>query len=251
MARYLIRVEYVGTRFHGFQRQPGLATVQGELERAVSSFTGREVRVLGAGRTDAGVHALGQAAAFDLDGPVDEHKALSSLNALTGPDISVGEVSHVDDGFDPRREALWREYRYFVLNRRAPSALLAPFSHHVPGDLDRDRMSQAAALLEGEHDFSAFRAKADGEAHARRTVLACEVSEPFGDVLSIRVRANAFLYKMVRIMAGAITCVGGGRMEVEAVRCALEGAEKPCADPLPPQGLFLWHVKYPQDALTA
>jgi tRNA pseudouridine38-40 synthase len=248
LPRYLITVEYVGTEYHGFQRQPGLATVQGALEQAVTSFAGREVFIQGAGRTDAGVHAVGQAAAFDLPDEVDEYRYLASLNALLPRGISVTAMQRVRDDLDPRRGALWREYRYFILNRTAPSAILEASTHHAPWVLDSQRMSEACALFVGEHDFSAFRVKGASEEQSIRKVLECELTEPYSALLCIRVRANSFLYRMVRIMAGAIEAVGCGRMGLEQLESHLGGGDRPCADPLPARGLFLWQVSYPEDA---
>jgi tRNA pseudouridine38-40 synthase len=246
LPRYLLTLEYVGTDFHGFQRQPGMGTIQGALEQAITAFTGREVRVQGSGRTDTGVHALGQAAAFDIGDRLDVGKASASLNALLPAGISVTGMARVGEGLDPRRDALWREYRYFILNRKAPSPVLDPYSHHVSGALDREAMSRACDALVGEHDFSAFRVKGGSEDSKVRIVIASDMTEPFADLLCIRVRATAFLYRMVRIIAGAVKDVGCGRMDLEALSGHLAGAARPCADPLPAQGLFLWQVAYPE-----
>ncbi len=244
MPRYLLTVEYVGTDYHGFQRQAGLATVQGALEQAITAFTGREVHVQGAGRTDAGVHAVGQAAAFDLPVEVDAGQYRASLNALLPKGVAATAMDLVREGFDPRREAAWREYRYFILNRPAPSPILEAYAHHVPKRLDRSLMGEACALFTGDHDFSAFRVKGGPDEANVRRVLECELTEPYPDLLCFRVRATAFLYRMVRIMAGAIKAVGCGRMEPGELERHLLGGEKPCADPLPARGLFLWQVSY-------
>jgi tRNA pseudouridine38-40 synthase len=248
LPRYLLTVEYVGTEYHGFQRQAGLATVQGALEQAVTSFSGREVFIQGAGRTDAGVHAVGQAAAFDLPDEVDEYRYLASLNALLPRGIAVTAMQRVRDDLDPRRGALWREYRYFILNRTAPSAILEAYTHHALWALDRQRIRAACALFVGDHDFSAFRVKGTPEEHGLRKVLECELTEPCPELLCIRVKANAFLYRMVRIMVGAIEAVGRGRMDLEQLEKHLGGGDRPCADPLGARGLFLWQVSYPEDA---
>ena len=248
LPRYLITVEYVGTDYHGFQRQAGLATVQGALEQAITTFTGQEVRVQGAGRTDAGVHAAGQAAAFDLAREADVGQFLASLNALLPRGIAATRMVMVRDGLDPRRHASWREYRYFILNRRAPSPILEAYTHHVSSPLDRDRMRMACELFAGEHDFSAFRLKGKPEETSVRRVLECELTEPYPWLLCVRVRANAFLYRMVRIMAGAVKDAGCGRMEPEDLEKHLLGGDRPCADPLPARGLFLWQVAYPEEA---
>jgi len=246
LPRYLLTLEYVGTGFHGFQRQPGLDTIQGALEQSITAFTGREVRVQGSGRTDTGVHALGQAAAFDIDDRLDVTKAQASLNALLPAGISVTGMARVREGMDPRRDVVWREYRYFILNRRAPSPVLEPYSHHVSHALDKDAMGRACQALVGEHDFSAFRVKGGQEDSKVRAVIACDMTEPFADLLCLRVRANGFLYRMVRIIAGAVKDVGCGRMELEQLNGYLSGGARPCADPVPAQGLFLWQVAYPE-----
>lgn len=248
MPRYLVTLEYRGTDFRGFQKQPGLPTVQGALEKAILAFTGEETRTYGSGRTDTGVHAVGQAVAFDLSGQVDVEKGMRSLNALLPPGIAVTRLGEVPEDFNPRREAVWREYRYFIFNRQVPSPVFEEFSFHVPGPLDLPLMEQACRLLEGEHDFSAFRLKAEDKT-TRRTVLRCGLEETYPGLLCVSVRANAFLFRMVRIMTGALLAVGKGRMSLDELGRHLEGGEKLCADPVPPNGLFLWEVEYPPERL--
>lgn len=247
MARFLVTLEYRGQQFHGFQKQPGLATVQGALESALLRLTGEETRVYGAGRTDAGVHALGQAAAFDVPERMRERPGLVSLNALLPDGAAVSSIRPVPEGFDPRRGARWREYRYFLLNRRAPSALLREFTFHHPGALDQGAMAGACALFVGERDFSAFRVRQQEESSVRR-VYECELAEVVPGLLFIRVRANSFLYRMARTMCGAVVAVGSGRMELGELEGHLEnGGRAPCVEPLPAHGLFLWHVEYPTE----
>lgn len=250
MARYLVTLEYRGTSFHGFQKQPGLPTIQGALESALVAFMGEEIRAHGAGRTDTGAHALGQAAAFDMPYEVDEARTIISINALLPNGISVTSMRRVSDGFDVRRDAIWREYRYFILNRTAPSALLDEFTYHFPRSLDLERMREACSLCLGEHNLSAFKAKSQEES-STRNIMVCETVEIFPGLLSLFLRANSFLYKMVRIMGGALVSVGSGRMTVEEFRSYLEkGGASPCADPLPARGLFLWLVEYPPEAFV-
>ncbi|PKQ28713.1 MAG: tRNA pseudouridine(38-40) synthase TruA [Candidatus Anoxymicrobium japonicum] len=244
---YCLTLEYVGTSFHGFQRQPGLATIHGALESAASTYTGTEVVARYAGRTDKGVHAVGQVAAFDLAREVDTDRALIGLNALLPDGIAVTALARAREGFDPRRDALWREYRYFILNRKSPSPILEERVFHVAKPLDLRMMEEACALFPGEHDFSAFRVKGGSDVSAVRNVLKCDVVRVSQDLLCIRVIANAFLYRMVRVMAGAIFSVGRGRMSLDDLRRHLDGSGKPCADPLPARGLYLWRVAYPDD----
>lgn len=245
MPRHFVTLEYRGSRFHGFQKQPGLPTVQGALESALLRLTGRETGVYGAGRTDAGVHALSQAAAFDVPEDTRSRIAVVSLNALLPEGVSVTSARPVPDGFDPRRAALWREYRYFILNRRPPSPLLEGFTCHHPGELDLEAMGRACGAFVGEKDFSAFRAGRREESTVRR-VLSCELAWAPPGLVSIRIRAGSFLYKMARIIAGAVTAVGSGRMSLGEIEARLEaGGGVPCAEPLAAKGLFLWHVEYP------
>jgi tRNA pseudouridine38-40 synthase len=156
-------------------------------------------------------------------------------------------MRQVRDSFDARRDAVWREYRYFILNRAAPSALLDEFTYHFTGTLDLGRMSELCSAFQGEQDLSAFKAKSQDESSVRN-IMVCEIAELFPGVLNLVLRANSFLYKMVRIMAGAIVSAGCGRMTVEEFLAYLqEGSASPCADPLPARGLFLWLVKYPPE----
>jgi tRNA pseudouridine38-40 synthase len=234
--------------FHGFQKQPGLLTIQGALEGALVALTGQEIRVFGAGRTDTGAHAVGQAAAFDMPSEVDTSRTLVSLNALLPEGVAVTTMRPAPDGFDPRRDALWREYRYFILNRVAPSALLDEFTYHFPRELDVGLMNKACGSFVGGHDFSAFRAKSPDESSVRN-VMECDTVEIFEGLVSMRVRADSFLYRMVRIMAGAVVSVGSGKMTLEELVTCIDGpATRPCSDPLPARGLFLWQVSYQKDA---
>jgi tRNA pseudouridine38-40 synthase len=249
LARYFARIEYSGAGFHGFQRQPGLCTVQGEVERVLTQVTGEETRLAGAGRTDAGVHAVGQAAAFDLEGPVDTGRLAAAINGLLRGRVSVRDMRPVAASFDPRRDALWREYRYMVLNRSHPSPLLEPYSHHVPWELDRNSMSRACSSLLGTHDFSAFRVQAGVDESPVREVFECDIVEAWDSLLCFRVRANAFVHRMVRLLAGAVFAVGSEKMTLDELERHLGGGKKPCVEALPACGLFLWEVAYPAELL--
>jgi tRNA pseudouridine38-40 synthase len=244
MERYFMRLEYAGAPFHGFQRQPGLCTVQGEIEKVLTRITGEETRVAGAGRTDAGVHALGQAAAFDLEVEHDAGKLRAGINGLLRGRVSVTDMRAAPASFDPRRDALWREYRYFILNREAPSPLLEPYSHHVPFVLDLASMSRACSAFVGLHDFSAFRVQRDDSSSVRE-VFECEMGEEREGLLFFRVRANAFVHRMVRLMAGAALSVGSGRMSMDELEKHIGGGRRPCVEALPACGLLLWEVAYP------
>lgn len=251
MFRYMASVEYRGAGFHGFQKQPDVPTIQGALEDALLTFAGEPVRVVGSGRTDAGVNAVGQTIAFDLGERVEERACCRSLTALLPSGIAVTGMMEVQGGFDPRRDAAWREYRYFVLNRMSASPLMEEYVLHHRGYLDFELMSEACGLVEGKHDFSSFTAKGS-EGPTTRDVLLCRlhdlVSVP--GLFFLRVRAGSFLYKMVRIIAGAVLATGSGDMNPGELKRRLTGGDDgPCADPLPPHALFLWRVEYPLEKL--
>lgn len=248
LKRYLVKLQYDGSRFHGFQKQPSLPTVQGLLEASLAQIVGHDVEVRGAGRTDAGVHALGQRATFDVDIPLSPEKVMKSLNALIGPFASITEVAEVPPDFDPRREALSREYRYFVLNRLAPSAIISGFCFHFPKQVDLNLARSACEALVGEHYFRAFTTAKDA-VDFTRMLIKCELRELAPNLLCLVVEAQSFLYKMVRIIAGAVLEVGTGRMALEELERNLCDGDSPCCAPLPPYGLFLWEISYPTNRI--
>jgi len=240
-------VEYDGTRLLGWQLQPGGPTVQGELERALGVLLREPVRVRGAGRTDAGVHALGQVATAPVAGPPpDLRRLLRGLNALLPPDIAVREVTLADDAFDPRRHARSREYEYRILRHPARSPVWRAWAWHVPRPLDAGAMDAAAALLVGEHDFAAFRG-ADATETPRTTVRRVLESrvrhEP--PLLVYRVEATAFLKHMVRNIVGTLVEVGLGERPPASMTALLAGRDRTRAGATaPPHGLTLVAVRY-------
>jgi len=251
LPNYCARVEYRGTNFHGFQKQPGIPTIQGALEDALLTLAGEYVHVLGAGRTDAGVHAAGQMVSFSLSGNFEIPMFLRSLNALLPNGIAVSHIKRVREKFDPRRDALWREYRYFILNRETPSPLLEEYAFFYSHNLDKKLLGEACELTLGEHDFSAFRVGSE-EKNTVRNIMKCEVGEfdCFQGLIHITVRSNSFLYKMVRVLCRALLNVASGKWDIHDYRKKLEGGAGPCAEPLPPHGLFLWDVAYPEDVFA-
>lgn len=247
MPTYLLTIEYNGADFHGFQKQPGLSTIQGAIETVIMKLSGKEVRIQGAGRTDAGAHAIGQRAAFSVADEWEVEKTILSMNAMLPAGIAVSRMTMVEDGFDPRRAALWREYRYFIFNRREPSPILGGLTYHFPRELDLDLMKKACGPVLGVHDFSSFKAKSAEESFVRE-VLLCDLQEIKPQLICFRIKANSFLYRMVRMLASALVDVGRGRMTLDEFSSNLENpAERPCADPLPAHGLFLWRVAYPHE----
>lgn len=209
MTVFRLVIEYDGAGFSGWQIQPGQRTVQGVLESAIQTMLRTPTRLQGAGRTDAGVHALGQSASFETDVVIDPLRLRKGLCALARPDIAVVEADVAPEGFNARFDAAGKHYRYTVLNRSAPSPLLGATSFFVPYPLDRKKMADAARLLIGEHDFKGFRSADCGRENTIRHITDMTLIDD-GDRLSIDVKGTAFLKNMVRILAGTLVDVGRG-----------------------------------------
>jgi tRNA pseudouridine38-40 synthase len=248
MPRYRITVEYDGTSFDGWQIQAHGATVQGALREAISRFCGETVTIQGAGRTDAGVHALGQVAHFDLIKPWAPSRVQDALNFHLRPHpASVLACAEVPPSFDARRSATARRYLYRLMPRRAPPMLEANRVWWVPGALDAVAMNDAAATLIGCHDFTTFRASQCQAASPVRTLDQLEVSR-VGDEIHISARARSFLHNQVRSLVGTLKLVGEGRWTRQDVADALAACDrKRCGTVAPPVGLYLVDVTYSQD----
>jgi tRNA pseudouridine38-40 synthase len=239
-----IVVEYDGTDFSGWQRQPGMRTVQGCLEEALRDMTGESVFVRGAGRTDAGVHADGQVASFPLVARIPPYGLLRGLNSILADDVAIVDVAEVDATFDARFSARGKVYRYTVWNHVVRSPRNARTSWHVRQALDMAAIVDAAARLVGEHDFRAFRA-ADCDRRTTRRILRRLDVDRQGARLTFDVEATAFLKNMVRILVGTLVDVGRGRVAVEAIARMLEtGDRKAGGMTAPAQGLTLLRVLY-------
>jgi tRNA pseudouridine38-40 synthase len=239
-------VEYDGTAYHGWQVQPGGPTVQALLERALATALREPVRAAAAGRTDAGVHALGQVVAVPVGAvPADLGKLVRSLNALTPDDIAIREATLVDDAFDPRRHARSRRYEYRILAHPTPSAFWHRFAWHHPVPLDADAMDAAAAMLVGEHDVVAFQgADADEVLSTVRRIFESGVRRE-GQFLCYRIEATAFLKHMVRNIVGTLVEIGRGERPAGAMAEILAGRDRRRAGPTaPPHGLVLVSVRY-------
>ena len=248
-----LTVSYNGAPFSGFARQPGQLTVQGELEQALSLVFRRPMEVVCSGRTDAGVHALGQVVSFDVANDELEGRNLyslrRSLNALTHEDITVREVEERQPGFSARFDAQWREYHYHVCLDEVPPLFMRDFSWYVHGQLDIDAMREAAAHLVGEHDFKSFcmAASAVGKPTCRNVhEISLSREMMMGeDILTIKVVGNAFLHSMVRTIVGTLVMVGRGQRKPEWVREVLEARNRTAAgENAPAAGLVFWRVQY-------
>jgi tRNA pseudouridine38-40 synthase len=241
-------VEYEGTDLCGWQRQDNGPTVQQHLEEAIRSMTQEETTILGASRTDAGVHALGQVAIFKTLRDIPEFGFRRGINTALPDSICVRSIEEVHADFHPRFDARGKHYRYSVLNRPTPSPLLRAFSWHQAKLLDLEAMREASLALVGEHDFSAFRASGCGAVTPHRRIDRIEVSRE-GDQVFIEVWGNAFLRNMVRIIAGCLVDAGHGRLsraELEEIRLSLDRRE--AGQTAPAQGLCLVEVFFEEAA---
>jgi len=244
MRRFKLILEYEGTAYHGWQVQPGLPTIQGVLQAALTRIAGVPVEVTGAGRTDAGVHALGQVASFAADLRLEPLTLRKALNANLPRDIVVCRVEEASPDFDARRSARSKMYRYTILRRDYPSAWLARHSLYVPYPLDAGAMADAARVLIGTHDFSAFRAGTCAAATPVRTVVDASWRVA-GDLLRFEITANAFLQYMVRIILGTLLEVGRGKCAPSDVATILASRKRQLAGKTaPPHGLCLVEVHY-------
>ena len=243
--RVAMIVEYHGKGYSGFQYQENAPTVQQQIEKAIRSLTGQPVRIKAAGRTDAGVHALGQVVAFDTGANYSPDTFLNALNARLPQDIAVREVSRVRPDFDPRRDAISRLYRYTLLVSRVRSPVWRHNSHQVRPPLSLDTMREAAPLMVGVHDFANFGGPLERpEASTVRRIYGIDL-RPDGAFIQVEIEGNAFLPRQVRRMVGALVDVGSGKLKLEDIRKQILRAEDaPVARSLPPQGLCLVSVKY-------
>ena len=214
--RIALSLQYEGTSFSGWQRQPELLTVQGVLEDAISQLDpGRPINVVGAGRTDAGVHAAGQVAHFDYCGPIPAERWAPALNGRLPASIRVRESVLQPTSWHACHSALYRRYRYMIYNGRRPNLFLAPWSwHRYQVRLDEDLMSLGLSGLLGTHDFSAFQRAGSSRANAYTTIQTINL-ERRGDLLEMEVQASGFLYGMVRLLVGQLIALGEHRITLE------------------------------------
>ena len=239
-----LTLEYDGTHYHGWQVQANCISIQAVLEKAVSTFIGVPTHVTGSGRTDAGVHALGQVANFFTDKEYLPYRLLRGLNALTPRDITVKDVKMVADHFDARRDGRSRLYEYLILNRSTPSPFHRNRAWHIHEALDFDAMAKAIECLIGEHDFSSFRAANCDALHPVRTIYQSRL-EQRGDLLVFTIEGTAFLRHMVRNIVGTLADVGRGIRTPEWFGELLDARDRTKAGyTAPPDGLYLVEVKY-------
>lgn len=242
VTRVVLMVEYEGTRYHGSQYQANAITIQGEIECALYKLTGEKVRIAASSRTDAGVHAEGQVVGFKTKSAFPPKTWIKALNFHLPGDIAVKAAYRVNNGFDVRRDALSREYRYFILNSSTPSPLRQSFAYLISRPLDIEAMNHAAEVLRGEHDFASFSSVVNGQ--TCRRVYKAEVDKG-EDLVTFDMVANSFLPHQVRNTVGGLIEVGLGRMKVETFReLARSGRAVAIGPTAPAHGLCLMKVNY-------
>lgn len=246
MRNILLRLAYDGTNYHGFQRQPQEhgRTIQGELERAWKKLFAEEIIITAAGRTDAGVHALGQVVNFKSQARIPQEKISKALNSILPWDIRVLEARDVSDDFNARRSAFWKRYDYKIDNGRIPNVFTRLYALHEPVPLDVLKMQQAAGIMEGTHDFKAFAAAGSSAKSFIRTLYYCRVIKE-GKIILITCIGDGFLYNMVRIIAGTLLYVGKGKISPHEVSDIIASRDRTRAgETVPANGLTLTMVNY-------
>ena len=246
--RVRLTVAYDGTAYHGWQIQDNANSIEAELTRAVKQVTGEEAEIIGASRTDAGVHAYGNIAVFDTVSPIPPEKMCFALNKALPEDIRILRSDQVPPEWHPRRQTCRKTYEYRIRLGSIPVPTERLYAHYVHHPVDPSRMREAATFLTGEHDFAAFCAAGSQASTTVRTVFSIEICDAPGQV-TIRVCGNGFLYNMVRILAGTLLDVGMGRKEPKDMTAILEGKDRRQAGPtLPAKGLFLMGYEYGEEA---
>jgi len=245
MRNIKLLIEYDGTYYQGWQIQPEGPTIQGMLEEKLSRLTGGRIHVIGSGRTDSGVHALGQVAHFRTQSQMDIRTIQRALNSLLPPDIVIKKVEEVDEGFHARKNSKSKVYEYRILNRNLRSAFHRGYVWYIPQKLNLIEMKKATQGLIGEHDFSAFRTVGSPTRTAVRRVIRAEWKRGRDGLIRFEIEANGFLKQMVRSIIGTLVEIGKGRMKASDFRKIMNSKDRKKAGPTAPaQGLFLKEVKY-------
>ena len=252
MPRFALRIEYHGAPFVGWQRQPGLLSVQGTIEAALARLDKRDHTISAAGRTDAGVHALAQVAHCEMPEGWTAFRLSEALNYHLKPSpVAIVDCAEVPSDFHARFSATERRYLFRILTRRAPATHQAGLVWQIKHDLDVDLMQQGANVLVGKHDFTTFRSticQADSPVKTLDHLQISRVETPQGTEVHFDVRARSFLHNQVRSFVGTLERVGAGSWSPDAVSKALAARNRAACGPVcPPQGLYLAHVSYPDD----
>jgi len=237
-------IEYDGKEYNGWQKQPNKLNIQGEIERAIYNITGEEVELIASGRTDAGVHSLGQVANFKTNSKISIDKIAIAINSQVKNSIRIIDAEEREENFHSRYNCKRKSYRYIINNSKYGSAVYRNLEYHMPLRLDFEKMKKAVKYFEGEHDFKAFKSSGTSSKSSVRTIYNASVKKE-GERIIIELTGNGFLYNMVRIISGTLVDVGLGKIKVEDIAKIIEEKDRTKAGKtLPPQGLYLANVEY-------
>ena len=238
-------IEYDGKDFNGWQKQPTKLNIQGEIERVIKQITGEEVDLTASGRTDAGVHALGQVANFKTNSNIPIEKIPIALNSNLKKSIVIKSAEEVEERFHSRLNCKRKTYRYIINNSKYGTAIYRNLETHIPMKLDIQKMQEAVKYFEGEHNFKAFKASGTSSKSSVRTIYKAEVIDAGNEKIYIELTGNGFLYNMVRIISGTLVEVGLGKIKPSEIQTIIESQKRENAGKtLPPQGLYLVNVEY-------
>ena len=244
MRNIKLTIEYDGKEFNGWQKQPNKLNIQGEIERAIENITGEKVELNASGRTDAGVHALGQVANFKTESKIPIEKMAIAINSQVKNSIRIINAEEVDDSFHSRYNCKQKTYRYIINNSPYGSSVYRNLEYHMPVKLNFEKMKKAIKYFEGQHDFKAFKSSGTSSKSSVRTIYKAELKRE-GDRIIIELTGNGFLYNMVRIISGTLVDVGLGKSEADRIPEIIKSGDRTKAGKtLPPQGLYLLEVRY-------
>ena len=237
-------IEYDGKGFNGWQKQPDRLNIQGEIEKAIEEITGEKVDLTASGRTDAGVHSLGQTANFKTDSKIPTEKFAKAINSRLKKSIVIKSAEEVDEKFHSRYSVKSKTYRYIINNSENGTAIYRGLEYHVPMKLDYEKMNEAIKYFIGEHDFKAFKASGTSSKSSVRKILDGSARKE-GERVIIEVTGTGFLYNMVRIISGTLLDVGLGKIKPENIPSIIESKDRTKAGKtLPAHGLYLLQVNY-------
>lgn len=244
MKNIKIIIEYDGTNFKGWQKQPNIRTVQGELEKTISEVTKEEVQIFGSGRTDRGVHANGQVANFKTTSSIPADKFRLVINSRLVNDIVIKESCEVEESFHSRYNAIGKEYKFLIYNNEIKSSLLRNYTYHVPYKLNFEKMKIASKSFIGEHDFKSFMASGSSAKTSVRRIDKLDINKT-NDIIEVKIKGNGFLYNMVRIIVGTLIEIGCGKIKEKEILSIINSKQRQNAGHTAmPQGLYLEKVFY-------
>ena len=244
MRNIKLTIEYDGKDFNGWQKQPKKLNIQGEIEKAIENITGEKVDLVASGRTDAGVHAMGQVANFKTNSNISIEKIPIAINSQVKNSIKIQNAEEVEEKFHSRYNCKKKTYRYVIDNSKYGTAIYRNMVYHIPTKLNVDAMKKAIKYFEGEHDFKAFKSSGTSSKSSIRTIYSATIITE-GDKIAIDLTGNGFLYNMVRIISGTLVDVGLGKIKAEDISLIIEGKDRTKAGKtLPAHGLMLLKVDY-------